>query len=199
MNHNINLIFFQEEVLGLAINRIAIIIDDPNFRFCTGKLGVRFNFIEFITQLERTQNSEVTIKRIYFDDNTVNSIENSYYGAMKKSGFEARIVPKKIFHRKGQENGRIDKSRTDAWILVEVTELLVHDEFDTLVLFSGDSDYEPLLQTVCNYGKKNIIVGARHNLAEDLIDYGDIILLEDWMDTTLVYPAQIGFGTKTGT
>jgi len=44
------------------------------------------------------------------------------------------------------------------------------DSYDTLILISGDSDFEPLLQLMkMKYGKRCLIMATKHNISIELI------------------------------
>jgi len=47
------------------------------------------------------------------------------------------------------------------------------NKFDTLVLFSGDSDFDYLVKNLRNKGKKVIVVSTKYHIAKELITSGN--------------------------
>jgi uncharacterized LabA/DUF88 family protein len=167
-------------------SRVAIFIDDPNFQATTERLGVRINWIELLKSLNKEGHFQ-TIKKMYIDHNpTLPPRENKYLDFMKILGFEIIPVPLKIYGYNGQKDGKRYKSLTDSWIMVDIMEHLVRDDFDTLYLLSGDSDYYRVVSKVKKYGKRAIIVGSKRTLADNFQTIGEVLLLED-LDPTLLF------------
>ena len=167
-------------------SRVAIFIDDPNFQATTEKLGVRVNWTELLKSLNK-EGHFLTIKKLYIDHNpTLPPRENRYLDFMKILGFEIIPVPLKIYGYNGQKDGKRYKSLTDSWIMVDIMEHLVRDDFDKLYLLSGDSDYQHVVSKVKKYGKQTIIVGSRRTLANDFQAIGEVLLLEE-LDSTLSF------------
>lgn len=171
----------------MSSSRIAIFIDDPNFKAATEGLGVRIDFYRLLNELQR-QGHVTTVLKIYFDDNPIlPRVENRFRIFMEDIGFENISVPLKVYGRGGQLNGRFYKSHTDQWIVVDIMEHLLYDDFDTLFLFSGDSDYRRVLEKVREHGKQVVVVSSQRTLAVDLLDVAEILLLED-LDEKFYFP-----------
>lgn len=169
-------------------HRVAIFVDGPNFYWSTKKQNIRFDFTRFLTGL-LNQGVEIAIMKMFLDDFSASNVDNDdFCNIMESVGFDVIKVPPKIYHRKGREKGKFFKSRTDNWITCEAMEHLLYDEFDVFILFSGDSDFERLLEKIKEYGKEIIIVASQENLAEDLKKYGQILLYEELLDTEMVLP-----------
>ena len=56
-------------------------------------------------------------------------------------------------------------------IAVDAIEMI--ETFDTLILFSGDSDFDYLLKFLKKRGKTTIVVSAKHHVAKELIETSD--------------------------
>ena len=74
------------------------------------------------------------------------------------------------------------KGNLDVELVVDA--LIGADQFDTFILFSGDSDFLPLLRALKHKEKEVIVystqgLSARELLAEPGIEYSDIALLKD--------------------
>ena len=44
------------------------------------------------------------------------------------------------------------------------------DSFDTLVLFSGDSDFDYLLKNIQGKGKNTLVISTSHHVSRELIE-----------------------------
>ena len=74
------------------------------------------------------------------------------------------------------------KGNLDVELVVDA--LIDVDQYDTFILFSGDSDFIPLLRSLKAKGKEVIVystqgLSARELLAEPDIVYGDIAVLKE--------------------
>ena len=64
--------------------------------------------------------------------------------------------------------GDIRKANFDVEITVDTMEMI--NSFDTLVLFSGDSDFNYLLRKLRNENKNVIVISAKHHISKELIE-----------------------------
>ncbi len=175
-------------------NRVIFIIDGPNLKGSTNDLGIRVSFSALEREIEAL-NQNVIVKKKIFSDEYVDEVtlmpdfnhENSFLKTMEKRGYEIIIVPKKIYQRAVASRSKMTKSRTDQMITIHLMEHLHNDDFDTLVFFSGDGDYQFILERVKASGKNIIIISAKANIAAELANLGEVILLNDLLDTDLVY------------
>jgi len=94
-----------------------------------------------------------------------------------------RITSKLVKRIVNKETGVIVmKGNLDVELVVDA--LSAVDEFDTFILFSGDSDFLPLLRALKEKGKEVLVystqgLSARELLAEPGITYCDIALLRE--------------------
>jgi len=65
------------------------------------------------------------------------------------------------------ERGDIRKANFDVEITIDVLEMI--DKFDTLVLFSGDSDFDYLIRKLRAKGKRVIVISTKHHISKELI------------------------------
>lgn len=79
--------------------------------------------------------------------------------------------PLKIIKQRDIEAGDIRKANFDVEIAVDAVVMV--ESFDTFILFSGDSDFDYLLQYLKKRGKTTIVVSARHHVAKELIETSD--------------------------
>jgi uncharacterized LabA/DUF88 family protein len=173
----------------MEIKRIAIVVDGPNLYHATRQLGIRINFQNLLYKFSG-ENVAFPILKIFYDQIQWINGENSFLDSMRNLGFEIVPVPLKEYGKNGNDNGKRFKSRTDQMITVHLMEHLLKDEFDTLVFFSGDSDYQFLLQKIRNARKEIIIFGSKAMMAADLQSVGKIFLFENFRpDSDLIFRA----------
>lgn len=102
------------------------------------------------------------------------SSKHKFYAYLKKS--LGVVVRKKELKRIAAENskfedGFIEKGNMD----VELTIDAVHyvREYDTAILFTGDSDFLALVKFIRARGKKAFIYSSRNNISSELLTGGD--------------------------
>ena len=47
------------------------------------------------------------------------------------------------------------------------------EEFKTLVLFSGDSDFDYLIKILKSRGKRVVVISTKYHISKELIESGD--------------------------
>ena len=78
--------------------------------------------------------------------------------------------PLKIIKNKSK-TGHTRKANFDVEIAVEAMKQI--NFFDTMVLFSGDSDFDYLLRELRTKGKKIIVVSTKYHVSRELIKRAD--------------------------
>jgi uncharacterized LabA/DUF88 family protein len=73
---------------------------------------------------------------------------------LMRSGVVAHYHPMNEVVNPPEEKG------VDVWLALEAYDLAVHKGFDVLVLFSGDSDFVPLVRKINGLGTRVLIIGA---------------------------------------
>lgn len=143
--------------------KILVAIDAANLESSVKDLGWWIDY----AKLRELFNFEklVQIRNYCVAHDTKN--QNNFFTFLKKNGFILITKPLKIIKQKNidQEDNR--KANFDVEITVDVMEMI--NKFDTLVLFSGDSDFNYL---ICNLKKKNkriIVVSSKYHIAKELI------------------------------
>ena len=63
--------------------------------------------------------------------------------------------------------GKYRKANFDVEIALDAREFV--NSYDTLVLFSGDSDFDYLVKMLRERGKRVIVVSSRHHISKELI------------------------------
>lgn len=97
--------------------------------------------------------------------------QNNFFTFLKKNGFTLITKPLKIIKQGDIAKGKLRKANFDVEIALDAQGLA--DSFDTLVLFSGDSDFDYLVRKLRSKGKRVIIVSTRHHISKELINSGN--------------------------
>jgi len=94
--------------------------------------------------------------------------QNNFFTVLKKSGFKLVTKPLKIITEADKAKGDIRKANFDVEIAIDAMALL--EDYDTLVLFSGDSDFDYLIRQLRGSGKKVMVISSRYHISKELID-----------------------------
>jgi uncharacterized LabA/DUF88 family protein len=96
------------------------------------------------------------------------SRHQKFLSFLKYQGFVLRTKPVKVIRT---EDGSHRKANFDVEIAIDVVDN--QRKFDTLLLFSGDSDFVALINYLHKRGKKAIVLSTRRNVATELLKSAD--------------------------
>jgi uncharacterized LabA/DUF88 family protein len=160
-------------------NRFGMFIDGPNLWHTTQALGKRIDFEKLLYVL-CSKGAVPAILEFFYDyrpKDQLNPHFQNFLQALKALGFKTIAVEQKNYY--GNNPNREFKSRTDAMLIMHATEHLVLDHFDSLILISGDSDFEFLTKRCWELKKEVIILSATSHLANNLKNYATSIVRLD--------------------
>lgn len=106
----------------------------------------------------------------------------------RKSGFTARTKEIKMiphYDEQGTYMGKIPKCNFDVEITMDM--IIKLDKYDTVVLFSGDSDFGTLLEYLKSKGKKIVVVSTRDRMSSELESVADKFIPAETMKNLLDY------------
>ncbi len=146
------------------MEKIAIFADVQNIYYTTRQnFQKQFNYKKFWAQ--STHNRQVTSAFAYAIDKG-DSKQRGFQNALKNIGFEIKLKPY-IQRKDGSAKGD-----WDVGITLDVIELAEH--VDTIILLSGDGDFDLLLQKSSQvYGVKTEVYGVANLTASSLIKSAD--------------------------
>lgn len=107
----------------------------------------------------------VEIRNYCVRHNTGN--QDKFFTFLKNNGFTLITKPLKVIKAEDISRGDIRKANFDVEIAVDAMEVL--NNFDTLVLFSGDSDFDYLLKKLRVKGKNIIVISTKYHISKELI------------------------------
>lgn len=106
----------------------------------------------------------------------------------KKSGFltkqkEIKMIP--TYDDEGKFISKIPKCNFDVEITMDIITKL--NKYDTVMLFSGDSDFGGLLSYIKEKGKKIIIISTRNRMSKELQKVADKFIPAETLKEFLAY------------
>lgn len=97
--------------------------------------------------------------------------QNNFFTFLKKNKFALITKPLKIIKPQDIEKGDVRKANFDVEIAVDIMEMI--DKFNTLVLFSGDSDFNYLLKKIRAKNKNVVVVSSKYHVSRELVENSD--------------------------
>lgn len=145
----------------LKKKRIAIFIDAANFEISLKQCGLKVDYKKLLQEFKKE--GELVILKYYSPEfKTVG--QNRFFSFIKKSGF--KIVTKKIKVIKKQNKKNQNKASFDVEITFDAAVNI--DRYDTLILFSGDSDFVYLVSQLQKRGICTIVISPQWRTAKEL-------------------------------
>ena len=146
--------------------KVAVFIDAANIELSAKDRGWKVDYKKLYKWLSSQG------KLIYTGFFTVrfsNKEHDKFLTLLKKTGYELVTKPLKLIRDK--HKGHLRKANFDVEISVEVMKRI--KDFDCLMLFSGDSDFDYLLRTIKGKSKKVIVVSMRYHVSKELVERAD--------------------------
>jgi len=142
--------------------KILVIIDAANLESSVKDLGWWIDYIKLRDLFNKDNLVEI---RDYCVHHSTDN-QNRFFTFLKRNGFILVTKPLKIIREIDVEKGK-RKANFDVEISVDILEMI--EKFDTLVLFSGDSDFNYLVKKIRGKGKEIIVISSRYHVAKELI------------------------------
>jgi len=112
--------------------------------------------------------------------------QDKFFTVIKHIGIKLITKPLKVITLADRLKGDLRKANFDVEIALDARELM--PRYDTLVLFSGDSDFDYLIKFLRQDGKRVIVVSSKHHIAKELIvscnKYIDLKKLRKFIERT---------------
>ena len=172
------------------MGRAAVYIDGANLFFTQRHLGWQIDFSRLMAFFI---SSYASVQANYYvpASEPVSEENAAFTRVLTAHGY--RITSKPVKKIVNKETGVVVmKGNLDVELVVDA--LSAADQYDTFILFSGDSDFLPLLRALKEKGKEIIVystqgLSARELLAEPGISYCDLALLKERIEQ--VRPGEI--------
>jgi len=157
----------------MKMNKIAIFVDVQNIYYTTRDTYARqFNYRKFFQQI--SEQGEIVTANAYAIQRSDDQ-QHKFQKALKHIGFNIKLKPF-IQRRDGSAKGD-----WDVGITIDVMETA--PEVDTVILLSGDGDFDLLLKKVQEkYDVNTQVYGVSALTAKSLINAtGEFFPIDDWL------------------
>lgn len=148
----------------IAHQKIAIFIDAANIFYSQRTLGWRVDYEKFLIYWHHQ--GKITGAYFYTAVISTNKKQLSFFKALEKIGYSVIRREVKIIHDRKSKKV-VQKGNFDVKLAIDI--VLKAKEFDTAILVSGDSDFEPVIEYLRSIKKKVLIVSSRGHIARELI------------------------------
>jgi len=144
--------------------KILVVIDAANLESAVKSLGWWIDYIKLRRLFSK--NHLVEIRDYCVQHYTEN--QNKFFTFLKKNGYKLITKKLKIIKAPEIEKGDLRKANFDVEITFDVLEMI--NQFDTLVLFSGDSDFDYLIRRLRSKRKNIIVISTKYHISKELIE-----------------------------
>lgn len=144
-------------------DRLFVIIDAANLEKSAQSLNMKVHY----TRLKRFFEERSFLKEIRFYTAVFPTTEHqAFLESLKRRGYHLVTKPIKEIANKNME-AKIRKANFDVEIAMDVLDHI--SEFDILILFSGDSDFDCLVKRIRDRGKRVFVFSTRYHISRELI------------------------------
>jgi uncharacterized LabA/DUF88 family protein len=147
--------------------RILVMIDAANLESAVKDLGWWIDYIKLKDLFDPLNLFEI---RDYCVAHQTEN-QNNFSTFLKKNGFTLVTKSLKIIRALNVERGDIRKANFDVEITVDALEL--QENFDSMILFPGDSDFHYLIKKLQEKGKKAFVISTKNHISRELIETSD--------------------------
>jgi len=144
--------------------KILVVIDAANLESAIKSLSWWIDYVKLRELFNK--NKLIEIRNYCVQHNTDN--QNSFFTFLKKNGYKLITKPLKIIKAPEIEKGDLRKANFDVEITFDILEMI--GQFDTLVLFSGDSDFDYLIRRLRAKEKKVVVISTKYHISKELIE-----------------------------
>src|SRR3989344_1095945 len=143
--------------------KTAVFIDAANILYSQKTLKWRIDYLKLKKYLEK----EVDLVSLKYYTGKVGALEKqlSFLDKLQNMGY--RVASKEIKLIKIENSKILQKGNLDVELALDAFK--DRNDYDTLLLFSGDSDFSYLLDLLKVDGKKMVVVSTRKHISVDLL------------------------------
>lgn len=158
---------------------LFVVIDAANLEKSAQSLNMKVHY----TRLKRFFSETGNLKEMRFYTAIFpTTAHQDFLESLKRRGYHLITKSIKEIVNRGIE-GKVRKANFDVEITMDVLDHM--GEFDVLILFSGDSDFDCLVKRVRDRGKKVFVFSTRYHVSRELVHgcdhYFDIRKFKDYI------------------
>jgi len=147
--------------------RVLVLIDAANISKSTLRARYKVNYRKLAREFQKkTRLVELRFYSAEFET----PAHRDFVRSLQRFGYQ--VVGKPVKEIRTGKAQVIRKANFDVEMAVDAMEML--DSYDTLVLFSGDSDFAYLVRHLQSKGKQVVVCAMRHNVARELVATADL-------------------------
>ena len=152
--------------------KVGVFIDAANIFYSQRTLGWRIDYEKLLGYIRR----ECSISIIRYYTGKVGALEKqlSFIKKLERLGYV--VTAKEVKLIKAGNGGFVPKSNLDVELALDA--FMSQESYETLLLFSGDSDFAYLLELLKQRGKRVIVVSTRGHISKELLDRAKYIDLK---------------------
>jgi len=149
--------------------KVAIFIDAANILYSQRDLGWRLDYLKLKNYFEKL----APAVGFYFYSGFVGEFEKQakFLRKLEKIGYAVKA--KEVKRIKITKDTYLLKANLDVEMGVDI--IASSANFDTLVLFSGDSDFSYVLDLLRDKGKKIVVISTRGHISKELAQRGKFV------------------------
>ena len=143
--------------------KVLVAIDAANLESSVKSLGWWIDYIKLRNLFDNGNLVEIRNYCVHHGSDN----QNNFFTFLKKNGYKLITKPLKIITDTDKTKDNLRKANFDVEIALDAHILI--DKYDTLVLFSGDSDFDYLVKKLKSKNKRIIVVSTKHHISKELI------------------------------
>ncbi len=151
--------------------RIGVFIDDSNLFHSQRTMGWKVDYRRLLEYLRNHSNPNITV-RIYTPIKMNDIGRENFANKLQRIGYSVVRKETKVIRGEG---GDLFKGNLDIELALDAYRYC--DEYDNLILFSGDSDFAYLLDVLREKGKTAIVISSRKHISKELIARSKFVIL----------------------
>jgi len=151
-----------EKINWQNLQRVFIAIDAANLEHSAKELNMHIRYKLF---LDFFAGNTKLVATNFYSARFGSASHERFLTFLKKQGFRLITKPVKTIQDKNEREVR--KANFDVEITADTLNQL--SNFDTLLLFSGDSDFDYLIKLLKEKGKKVFVISSRFHISKELV------------------------------
>ncbi|UMX47940.1 MAG: NYN domain-containing protein [Candidatus Nealsonbacteria bacterium DGGOD1a] len=154
---------------GFSDERVAVFIDSANFEMSCQECRLKFDYRDIIKSFFG-QKDKIIFR--YYKVDFGSSTLKRFFDYLNILGIKIVSKPLKVIKQKDMAD--VHKANFDVEISFDAA--MKKEEYDTLILFSGDSDFAYMASGLQKIGKKIVAISNWRSMSKELRDTADVYL-----------------------
>lgn len=178
----------QNELQQILQGRLSVFIDASNVFFISKRLRVQIDYAKVLDFFRTFDPNVKCYLYTAYQEDYEKQVE--YLNGLEEIGIIVRKKPLKFIQTKQMKSAKSKvksneveegffKGNMDVELAIDAIRMM--SQYDTLVLFSGDSDFYSLLAYLKEHDKKVVVISHPGFVAEELTSIGDFINIGEYL------------------